>query len=45
MVKPGARSFIPYFIRLGFLVVKKNKLMGVLTRYIKLWSLNKGMKE
>ena len=46
MVKPGARFFIHYFIRLGFLdgftgfLVAKTQAYGVLTRYIKLWLLN-----
>lgn len=50
MVKPGARFFIHYFIRLGFLdgftgfLVAKTQAYGVLTRYIKLWLLNSDMK-
>ena len=46
MIKPGARFFIHYFIRLGFLdgftgfLVAKTQAYGVLTRYIKLWLLN-----
>jgi glycosyltransferase involved in cell wall biosynthesis len=50
MVKPGARFFIHYFIRLGFLdgftgfLVAKTQAYGVLTRYIKLWLLNSEMK-
>ena len=50
MVKPGARFFIHYFIRLGFLdgftgfLVAKTQAYGVLTRYIKLWLLNSKMK-
>ena len=51
MIKPGARFIIHYFIRLGFLdgftgfLVAKTQAYGVLTRYIKLWLLNKGIKE
>jgi glycosyltransferase involved in cell wall biosynthesis len=50
MIKPGARFFIHYFIRLGFLdgftgfLVAKTQAYGVLTRYIKLWLLNSEMK-
>jgi glycosyltransferase involved in cell wall biosynthesis len=50
MVKPAARFFIHYIIRLGFLdgftgfLVAKTQAYGVLTRYIKLWLLNKGIK-
>ena len=50
MIKPGARFFIHYFIRLGFLdgftgfLVAKTQAYGVLTRYIKLWLLNSDMK-
>ncbi|MGJ8762192.1 glycosyltransferase family 2 protein [Polaribacter sp. R2A056_3_33] len=46
MIKPSARFFIHYFIRLGFLdgftgfLVAKTQAYGVLTRYIKLWLLN-----
>ena len=46
MVKPAARFFIHYAIRLGFLdgftgfLVAKTQAYGVLTRYIKLWLLN-----
>ena len=46
MVKPGARFFIHYIVRLGFLdgftgfLVAKTQAYGVLTRYIKLWLLN-----
>ena len=51
MIKPPARFFIHYIIRLGFLdgftgfLVAKTQAYGVLTRYIKLWLLNKGIKE
>ncbi|QNM86053.1 glycosyltransferase family 2 protein [Polaribacter pectinis] len=51
MIKPAARFFIHYIIRLGFLdgftgfLVAKTQAYGVLTRYIKLWLLNKGIKE
>jgi glycosyltransferase involved in cell wall biosynthesis len=47
MIKPAARFFIHYVIRLGFLdgftgfLVAKTQAYGVLTRYIKLWLLNK----
>jgi len=50
MIKPGARFFIHYFIRLGFIdgftgfLVAKTQAYGVLTRYIKLWLLNSEMK-
>jgi glycosyltransferase involved in cell wall biosynthesis len=46
MIKPTARFFIHYLIRLGFLdgftgfLVAKIQAYGVLTRYIKLWLLN-----
>jgi len=46
MIKPIARFFIHYVIRLGFLdgftgfLVAKIQAYGVLTRYIKLWLLN-----
>lgn len=51
LIKPPARFFIHYIIRLGFLdgftgfLVAKTQAYGVLTRYIKLWLLNKGIKE
>ena len=51
LIKPPARFFIHFFMRLGFLdgftgfLVAKTQAYGVLTRYIKLWSLNNGMKE
>jgi hypothetical protein len=51
MIKPAARFFIHYIIRLGFLdgfagfLIAKTQAYGVLTRYIKLWLLNKGIKE
>jgi glycosyltransferase involved in cell wall biosynthesis len=47
MIKPPARFVIHYIIRLGFLdgftgfLVAKTQAYGVLTRYIKLWLLNK----
>ena len=50
LIKPPARFFIHYFIRLGFLdgfpgfIFAKTQAYGVLTRYIKLWLLNKGIK-
>lgn len=50
LIKPPARFFIHYFIRLGFLdgfagfLVAKTQAYGVLTRYIKLWLLNNGKK-
>jgi glycosyltransferase involved in cell wall biosynthesis len=46
MIKPVARFFIHYVIRLGFLdgftgfLVANTQAYGVLTRYIKLWFLN-----
>ncbi|WP_282073590.1 glycosyltransferase family 2 protein [Polaribacter atrinae] len=46
MIKPTARFFIHYIVRLGFLdgftgfLVAKTQAYGVLTRYIKLWLLN-----
>ncbi|MFQ3297549.1 MAG: glycosyltransferase involved in cell wall biosynthesis [Patiriisocius sp.] len=51
LIKPPARFFIHYVIRLGFLdgftglVLAKTLAYSVLTRYIKLWLLNKGIKE
>ena len=50
MVKPAARFFIHYIIRLGFLdgfigfLVAKTQAYVVLTRCIKLWLLNSEMK-
>ncbi|PQJ73527.1 glycosyltransferase family 2 protein [Polaribacter butkevichii] len=50
IVKPTARFFIHYFIRLGFLdgftgfLVAKIQAYGVLTRYIKLWLYNRKIK-
>ena len=47
MIKPAVRFCIHYVIRLGFLdgftgfLVAKTQAYGVLTRYIKLWLLNK----
>ncbi len=51
LVKPPARFFIHYIIRLGFLdgfegiILAKTLAYSVRTRYIKLWLLNKGIKE
>jgi glycosyltransferase involved in cell wall biosynthesis len=51
LIKPPARFVIHYFIRLGFLdgfagyVFAKTQSYGVLTRYIKLWLLNKSVKK
>jgi len=51
LIKPPARFVIHYFIRLGFLdgftgfVFAKVQAYGVLSRYIKLWLLNKGIKD
>ncbi|RCS27352.1 glycosyltransferase family 2 protein [Polaribacter sp. WD7] len=50
-VKPLARFFIHYIIRLGFLdgfvgfLVANTQAYGVLVRYIKLWHLNKRAKN
>ena len=50
LIKPPARFFIHYIIRLGFLdgfaglILAKTQAYAVLTRYIKLWLLNKGIK-
>ena len=50
IIKPAARFFIHYIICLGFLdgftgfLVAKTQAYSVLTRYIKLWLLNKGIK-
>ena len=50
MIKPAARFFIHFIVRLGFLdgftgfLVAKTQAYGVLTRYIKLWLLNSEMK-
>lgn len=50
IIKPTARFVIHYLIRLGFLdgftgiLVAKTQAYGVLTRYIKLWHLNKPTK-
>lgn len=47
MIKPAARFFIHFIVRLGFLdgftgvLVAKTQAYGVLSRYIKLWHLNK----
>jgi glycosyltransferase involved in cell wall biosynthesis len=51
LIKPPARFCIHYFVRLGFLdgfpgyIFAKTQAYGVYTRYIKLWLLNKGIKE
>ena len=51
LIKPPVRFLIHYVIRLGFLdgftgfLVAKTQAYGVLTRYIKLSLLNKGIKE
>jgi glycosyltransferase involved in cell wall biosynthesis len=51
LIKPPVRFLIHYVIRLGFLdgftgfLVAKTQAYGVLTRYIKLRLLNKGIKE
>jgi hypothetical protein len=50
LVKPPARFVIHYLIRWGFLdgfagfVFAKVHAYGVLSRYIKLWLLNRGIK-
>ena len=50
LIKPKARFFIHYVIRLGFLdgfqgfIFAKAQAYGVYVRYIKLWLLNKGVK-
>ena len=47
LIKPPVRFFIHYIVRLGFLdgftgfMFAKTQAYGVLTRYIKLWLLNK----
>ena len=49
-IKPPARFFIHYYIRRGFLdgfpgfVLASTQAYGVLTRYIKLWSLKKNLQ-
>jgi len=51
VIKPAARFFIHYFIRLGFLdgfpgyIFARTQAYGVYSRYIKLWLLNRGIKE
>lgn len=51
LIKPPARFFIHYFIRLGFLdgfpgyIFAKAQAYGVYTKYLKLWLLNKDIKE
>ena len=50
LIKPSSRFFIHYIIRLGFLdgfpgfIFAKVQAYSVLTRYIKLWLLNKKVK-
>ena len=50
LIKPPVRFIIHYFIRLGFLdgfpgfIISVLQSYGVLTRYIKLWLLKKGLK-
>jgi glycosyltransferase involved in cell wall biosynthesis len=51
LIKPCARFFIHYFIGLGFLdgftglIFAKIQAYSVFVRYVKLWSLNKEIKE
>ncbi len=51
LIKPPARFVIHYFIRLGILdgfpgyIFAKTQSYGVYTKYLKLWLLNKGIKE
>ncbi|MEJ6674984.1 MAG: glycosyltransferase family 2 protein [Polaribacter sp.] len=51
LIKPCARFFIHYVIRLGFLdglaglIFAKIQAYSVLVKYVKLWLLNKGIKE
>ena len=51
LIKPPARFLIHYFLRLGVLdgfagfIFAKTQAYGVFSRYIKLWILNKGVKE
>jgi glycosyltransferase involved in cell wall biosynthesis len=50
LIKPPARFFIHYILRKGFLdgfaglILAKTQAYAVLTRYLKLWLLNKGIK-
>jgi glycosyltransferase involved in cell wall biosynthesis len=50
LIKPPVRFFVHYIVRLGFLdgfagiVLAKTQAYGVLTRYIKLWSMNDKLK-
>ena len=50
LIKPCARFFIHYFIRLGFLdgftglIFAKIQAYSVFVKYVKLWLLNKGIK-
>jgi glycosyltransferase involved in cell wall biosynthesis len=50
LIKPCARFFIHYFIRLGFLdgitglIFAKVQAYSVFVKYVKLWLLNKGIK-
>ena len=49
LIKPPTRFVIHYFIRLGFLdgfegfIIAKTQAYGVLTRYVKLWLVNRKM--
>jgi glycosyltransferase involved in cell wall biosynthesis len=51
LIKPCARFFIHYFIGLGFLdgftglIFAKIQAYSVFVKYVKLWSLNRGIKE
>lgn len=51
LIKPCARFFIHYVIRLGFLdgfaglIFAKIQAYSVLVKYVKLWLLSKGIKE
>tara|TARA_B110001450_G_scaffold93314_1_gene88528 strand:+ start:39 stop:794 length:756 start_codon:yes stop_codon:yes gene_type:complete len=51
LIKPSARFFIHFFIRLGFLdgfpgfIFAKVQSYGVYMRYVKLWLLNKNIEE
>ena len=50
LIKPPARFFIHYFLRLGFLdgfpgyIFAKTQAYGVYVRYVKLWLLNRNVK-
>ena len=51
VIKPMARFFIHFFIRLGILdlyqgyIFAKAQAYGVYVKYLKLWLLNKGLKD